>query len=102
MNATAPVPGTQGNATILLDGPEVPYGLINLQNVGEYSLAIGALDMRGTLLQPHLFLTPGQSTAGFRPPANAVKIILVGEKEDTVGSDISGEAELEYDVPWYS
>ena len=99
MYATAPVPGNLRNSVVLLDGPEVPYGLTKLRNVGEYALAVGALDARGNLLQPHIFLKRGQSIAGYRPPANAVKIILIGEKD--IGADISGIAELEYDVPWY-
>ncbi len=102
MQATTTVPGNLSNATILLDGLEVPYGLIKLQNIGEYGFAIGALDKNGNLLQPHIYLKPGESSAGFRPPANAAQIILVGEKEDVVGSDIFGVAQLEYDVPWYS
>ena len=102
MQATTTVPGNLSNATILLDGLEVPYGLIKLQNIGEYNLAIGALDKKGNLLEPHFYLKPGESRAGFRPHANAVKIILVGENEDVIGSDIVGVAQLEYDVPWYS
>jgi hypothetical protein len=100
MYASTQVPGNSSNAVVLLDGPEVPYGLVKLQNVGEYGIAIGAIDANGNRLEPHVYLRPGQSHAGFRPPANAVKIIIMGEKDLEDG--ISGIAELEYDVPWYS
>jgi hypothetical protein len=102
MHASAPVPGSLQNATILLDGPEVPYGLIKLRNTGSYGLAVGALDAYGNLLQPHIYLEPGDAISSFVPPAHAVKIILVGQKQEDDSSPISGTAELDYDVPWYS
>jgi hypothetical protein len=103
MRATAPVPGSLSNATVLLDGLEVPYGIIKLRNVGSWGLAVGALDALGNLLQPHVYLEPGDALAGFIPPANAVKIILVGYKlTDDDDPSTTGTAVLDYDVPWYS
>ena len=101
MRATAAVPGSLANATVILDGPEVPYGLIKLRNVGDWGLAVGALDARGNLLQPHLYLEPGDATSSFIPPAHAVKIILVGYKlTDDDDPDTTGTATLDSDVPW--
>src|SRR5262245_15775611 len=103
MRARAPVPGSLANRTVILDGPEVPYGLLKLKNVGEWGLAVGALDARGNLLQPHLYLEPGDAAASFIPPAHAVKIILVGYRlTDDDDPDTTGTAILDYDVPWYS
>jgi hypothetical protein len=102
MKKVAPVPGSLSNPVIILEGPDVPYGLIKLRNVGRYALAVGGLDAKGRLLQPHIYLEPGQAVASFIPPANAVTIILVGQKQDPGGPPSAGVAELEYDVPWYS
>jgi hypothetical protein len=102
MHASAPVPGSLQTATVLLDGPEVPYGLIKLRNTGSYGLAVGALDAYGNLLQPHIYLEPGDAISSFVPPAHAVQIILVGQKQEGDDPPISGTAELDYDVPWYS
>jgi hypothetical protein len=102
MHASTPVPGSLQTATVLLDGPEVPYGLTKLRNTGSYGLAVGALDAYGNLLQPHIYLEPGDALSSFIPPANAVQIVLVGQKQEQGDPPISGTAELDYDVPWYS
>lgn len=84
-----------------MDGPEVPYGLIRLRNTGSFGVAVAGIDSHGRLLQPHVYLEPGQAIASFVPPAHAVKIIMVGQKPKDNEPPPSGTAELEYDVPWF-
>jgi hypothetical protein len=100
------VPYRQGSGdyVVLLDGPKVPYGLIKLRNVGDYGLGVGALDANGNNLKEgeHVYLDPGDACSSYVPPANAVKIFLVGQKQPADQPAISGETVLEWDVPWYS
>jgi hypothetical protein len=102
MISRAPVPGSQSNAVTLLQGLDAKNGIIKLRNIGRHALAVGAVDQNGKIIEPHLFLLPGEAISSFVPPSNAVKIILVGEKQEPAKEKIDGLAILEYDVPWFS
>jgi hypothetical protein len=106
LRKSAPVPGAISNAVMILEGQDAKRGIINLRNVGRYSFAVGALDKYGDLIQPHIFMAPGEAVSSYVPPADADKIILVGERQELVAmkqeTDMQpqiGVAILEYDLP---
>lgn len=107
LRKSAPVPGAVSNAVTILEGQDAKRGIINLRNVGRYSLAVGALDNYGDLIQPHVFLEPGEAVSSYVPSADAGRIILVGQRQELVGQKQDsalpppvGFATLEYDLPW--
>lgn len=102
MTSSAPVPGSINNSVTLLQGLDAKNGIIKLRNVGRFALAVGAVDIYGKLIEPHIFLNPGEVISRFVPPSDAVRIILVGQKQDPEQPPQNGIAILEYDVPWYS
>jgi hypothetical protein len=106
MKAKAPYPHHLGNKSelvTLLDGADVPSGLIKLRNIGKFTLIVGALDARGNPLEPHLVLKPGEAISSYAPPANAAKVVLVADTlHDGDDPNVTGEVVLQYDVPWYA
>jgi|GEM_PF-4550274 len=107
LRKSAPVPGSVNNAVTILEGQDAKRGIINLRNVGRYAFAVGALDKYGDLIQPHIFMEPGEAVSSYVPPADANKIILVGERKELVAMKQEsgvpsqvGVATLEYDLPW--
>lgn len=102
MTKTAPVPGSIENGVTILEGLDAKSGIIKLRNSGQFPLAVGAVDIYGNLIQPHIFLEPGEAISSYVPPADAFKIILVGAKQDPYLPPMNGWAILDYDVPWYS
>jgi len=93
---TVSCPGRLGNGTVILQGLDAQSGIIQLKNKGPEALAIGGLNATGQVIQPDLFLQPGDAAERWIPPPGTVKIIVVGAKF------VTGTATLEYDVPWWS
>jgi hypothetical protein len=105
MIAKAPYPhhlGKMSEVVVLLDGPDVPSGLIKLRNIGKFGLVVGALDAKGNPMEPHLVIKPGDAVSSYVPPANAAKVVLLGEVLPEGAPEVKGEVVLEYDVPWYA
>ena len=89
-------PGRLSNGVVILVGLDAQAGIIRLTNEGPEALAVGGLGATGQILQPDLFLRPGQTAERFVPPPGTVKLIVVGANNAT------GSATLEFDVPWWS
>ena len=95
MRATAPCPGTVRNGTVLLTDLDATFGIIWLRNAGSVGVAVGGVDRKGNLLQPHIYLQPGEWQDSYVPPEGTYKLIMVG------ANNTGGMAVLDYDVPWW-
>jgi len=86
-------PGSLDSAVTISVAPWCMYGISNPANVGDCPLSIGGLDENGGVLQPHIWLTPGDSMSWWAPPTGSESMIVCAYSNHT------GTAILEFDTP---
>lgn len=87
-------PGSLASAITIAVAPWCMYGIGNPSNVGDCPLSMGGLDERGRILQPHIWLNPGESKSWWGPPEGSSRLVVCAYSNHT------GTAILEYDTPY--
>lgn len=93
--ASAPCPGSFGNAVTLISGDDALNGISRPKNIGKCPLHIACFDQTGTYIGAFK-LEPGQTIDWIQVPGNTRTIKFGCHKACT------GTAVLEYDTPYIS
>jgi hypothetical protein len=70
-----PCPGSLANA-VEIPPPEGLGQITNLLNEGSCKLSVGGIDASGKVIEPHVFLDPGQGLNVFVVPPGSVKTVV--------------------------